>query len=59
MVNIKFIYGYKIFEMIVEDKPILIKNVLLNFTSIIFKDINIYIFIIKEKNYHIKIMKKF
>ena len=49
MVNIKFIYGYKIFQMIVEDKPILIKNVLLKFTSIIFKDINDLYFYYKGK----------
>ena len=49
MVNIKFIYGYKIFEMIVEDKLILIKNVLLKFTSKIFKDINDLYFYYKGK----------
>ena len=47
--NMKFIYGYKIFEIIVEDKPILIKNVLLKFASIIFKDINDLYFYYKGK----------
>ena len=49
MVNIKFIYGYKIFEMIVEDKPIFFKNILIKFESIIFKDITDLYFYYKGK----------
>ena len=39
MANIKFIYGNNIFEMIKEDRDLLIKDILLKFASIIYKDI--------------------
>ena len=49
MVNIKFIYGNNIFEMIKKDKDLFIKDILLKFASTIYKDIKCLCFFYKGK----------